>query len=250
MENMPDPKEWAAARARVVGEAVAERRKELGISAAELASRTEQLGYPMARGAIAKIETGRRQGIEVAELTVLATALYMPPVALLYPRPDGATRYLPLSRPVGEDRAIRWFTGQQDIGSVRPWDQARFVEALEAGIDPEEAGEPIVRGARLFNTAAERMTTLVSWGEAIDEANRLTRQIDIAAGRGDETKGMTAQLRDVESERTRLESVLSALGVQLPKVTVVDERLDWTVERSQFSISSWSPADEVGDEDA
>lgn len=70
--------------AQRVGDAVAKRRKALGWTGVQLADRTAELGYPITRVAISKIETNSRAGkFDVAELLVLAEALYIPPVLLL-----------------------------------------------------------------------------------------------------------------------------------------------------------------------
>ena len=52
----------------------------------ELAERTAELGYPITRVAISKIERNSREGkLDVAELLVLAEALGIAPVLLLAP---------------------------------------------------------------------------------------------------------------------------------------------------------------------
>jgi hypothetical protein len=50
-----------------------------------LSDRTAELGYRVSRSTISDMEVGRRTRFEVAELIVLAAALGVPPVALLYP---------------------------------------------------------------------------------------------------------------------------------------------------------------------
>jgi transcriptional regulator with XRE-family HTH domain len=49
-------------------------------SAQWLADETERLGYPISRAAIANYESGRKKGLDVAELLVLAAALNCPTV--------------------------------------------------------------------------------------------------------------------------------------------------------------------------
>ncbi len=50
-----------------------------GISARELAERCTALGWPIGRSIISKLETGARQGVELCEAEVLATALGVDP---------------------------------------------------------------------------------------------------------------------------------------------------------------------------
>lgn len=84
-------KAWELDLAQRVGEAVQARRKALKMTAQRLAERTAELGYPITRVAISKIESNKRAGkLDVAELIVLAKGLEMPPILLLYPGfPDG-----------------------------------------------------------------------------------------------------------------------------------------------------------------
>jgi transcriptional regulator with XRE-family HTH domain len=86
-----DASAWETALAARVGRAVYTRRKALKLTAQQLAQRTADLGYPITRVAVSKIEGGTRAGkFDIAELVILAKALEMPPVLLLYPGfPEG-----------------------------------------------------------------------------------------------------------------------------------------------------------------
>jgi transcriptional regulator with XRE-family HTH domain len=109
----PRAKEWQLAWAERIGNAIQDRRKQLGLTAQELARRTEKIGYPISRVAISKIESNSRAGkIDVAEVAVLAMALGSPPVMLLYPGlPHTSYRYLPNAQHYAID-ALMWFTGE------------------------------------------------------------------------------------------------------------------------------------------
>ena len=66
------------------------------MSAQELADETERLGYPVSRSQIANYESGRKQGLDVAEFLILAAALDIPPALLLFPTfPDDTVEVLP-----------------------------------------------------------------------------------------------------------------------------------------------------------
>jgi transcriptional regulator with XRE-family HTH domain len=105
-------KQWQKDMAARVGSAVRRRRGDLGMTAAALADRTRELGYPISRVAIGKLENNHREGkFDLAELTVLAAALGIPPVMLIYPDlPHGSVEVLP-----GFERdataALEWFVG-------------------------------------------------------------------------------------------------------------------------------------------
>jgi transcriptional regulator with XRE-family HTH domain len=110
-------KEFELARAGWFGHAVSWRRKALNLTASELSRRTVELGYPISRVAIAKIESNLRSGkVDVAEVLVLSAALDIPPVLLLFPQfsTDGRGVVLPgvLAK---EDEAVRWLSGQVPV---------------------------------------------------------------------------------------------------------------------------------------
>lgn len=105
--------EWQSELSRRFGQAVAAYRKQQGLTAAELAERTRNLGYPIHRVAITKIETNSRGGkLNLSEVVILALALGIPPVQLIYPDlPDGTTEVWPGAE-VTSLAAVRWFSGQ------------------------------------------------------------------------------------------------------------------------------------------
>src|SRR6478609_875348 len=109
----PAAKAWELDLAKRVGQAVQKRRNALNLTAQQLAERTAELGYPITRVAISKIETNKRVGkLDVAELLVLAAALDIPPVLLLFPGfPDGPVESLP-GRDTESRKAVLWFSGQ------------------------------------------------------------------------------------------------------------------------------------------
>lgn len=113
--------EWAAQIAKRVGQRVAHYRALVpgekakpGITAQALAERCTQLGMPMERTVIAKLEKGTRQTITVGELMVFARALEVPPIALLFDfDSQGVTDVLP-DRSVDTWQSLKWFTGEAD----------------------------------------------------------------------------------------------------------------------------------------
>jgi transcriptional regulator with XRE-family HTH domain len=133
------------------GQAVKTRRKSLKLSASEVARRTAELGYPITRGAIAKIESNSRSGkVDVAELLVLSAALDIPPVFLLFFLFPGGSlvEVLPGYEALPED-AARWVSGRitfpRKVGEEGFEDQAKppndgvkliaAVSAIEGALD-------------------------------------------------------------------------------------------------------------------
>ena len=105
-------KAWELELSGRVGAAVLARRKALNLTAVQLAERTKELGYPITRVTVTKIEGNKRSGkVDVAELLVLAVALEIPPALLLFPDfPDGKVDTLP-GRETEKRVAVKWLSG-------------------------------------------------------------------------------------------------------------------------------------------
>jgi transcriptional regulator with XRE-family HTH domain len=109
-------KSWELELSERVGRAVQMRRKALKMTAQQLAEKTRELGYPVSRVAISKIEGNLRAGkLDVAELLVLAVALEIPPALLLLPTfPNGAVELLP-GLNASTFKARKWICGDAPI---------------------------------------------------------------------------------------------------------------------------------------
>lgn len=109
--------DWNVRTAVRIGARVARYRKLATVkgrpmSAQALADRCAELGHPIDRTVIVKLEKGGRQSVTVAELLVLAKALGIPPVALVFaPGWDEMSEALP-DQEVPSWLAVRWFTGE------------------------------------------------------------------------------------------------------------------------------------------
>ena len=88
------------------------------MSAQQLADRTRELGLHVIRSVIANLENGRRDNISVAELVILARALDVPPVLLLYPVGCEDTVEVSPGEQLPPWDALQWFTGASDQDSV------------------------------------------------------------------------------------------------------------------------------------
>lgn len=78
-----------------------------------ISRRTKELSHPLSRTAVSEYRRGVRKSIPITDLMVLAAALEVPPVAILFP--DLATA--PTEALPGEFlpsiEALHWFTGEQ-----------------------------------------------------------------------------------------------------------------------------------------
>ncbi|WGJ86120.1 helix-turn-helix transcriptional regulator [Gordonia sp. SMJS1] len=126
------------------------------MSAQELSDRTAELGMRVSRPRIAALEGGKRGGdISVPELLVLARALGVPPLGLLYPGiPGEFVEPLPESGGVPSMTtsiaAALWFSGERPL-EVLVTDPDGNQALTHWGIDYEdyeEGGRPLRLGRR------------------------------------------------------------------------------------------------------
>jgi transcriptional regulator with XRE-family HTH domain len=125
-------KNWEKELARRVGSAVQARRKQLGLTAQQLAERTKGASYHVTRVAISKIEGNLRAGkLDVAELLALAAALEISPALLVFPGfPDGSVEVLPGLR-ADNEAAVKWWGGRGGDGQIAAdHDGTALVEAV------------------------------------------------------------------------------------------------------------------------
>ncbi|WP_434593903.1 helix-turn-helix domain-containing protein [Streptomyces sp. A5-4] len=112
-ENEDDVPVWEdQVMATVAGE-VRRRRKELRMSAQDLADRCAEIGHPIPRNVIANMESGRRASLPLVDVMVLAAALRTYPICLIYPVGYvDRVQQKPLedTRPTWD--AMHWFTGE------------------------------------------------------------------------------------------------------------------------------------------
>ncbi|MEU4364212.1 helix-turn-helix transcriptional regulator [Promicromonospora sp. NPDC023987] len=126
-----DGQAWSRSWTAGIGERLRSVRRAAGLTTQQVADRTAALGYPMARASIANLETRPRAKIYLQDVTVLAAALGVSPVEILYPL-EVSTVPTATSTPVGVVRrgvlkntsaevlpghterapsAVAWFTG-------------------------------------------------------------------------------------------------------------------------------------------
>lgn len=128
------------------------------MSVSEVAERTRELGYPIHRVTLGKIESNNREGkFDVVEVIVLAIALDVEPLHLLFPDLlHGRVDWLP-GRSMRTEDAILGFVGHPDRTNARDatslalfWDYRESVENIEVfkDLDNIEAAAAEVRSAR------------------------------------------------------------------------------------------------------
>lgn len=189
--------EWAIRFAARVGQRVAyfrERtRDDRGrkLTAQGLANRcNDDLGYPMNRTMIAKLEAGLRQSISVPELIVLAAALDVPPLLLALPVGDAEAETVEVlpGREVPPWTAAQWFTGedQLDVLADAAGDDAAMTRALEA----QRAGaRPLIlfRRHELHENAwINAMTAAYHYRQMANDENAADETRDTYRRRGEE----------------------------------------------------------------
>ena len=146
--------DWAVGIAHAVADEIRRLRKDKGLSVAKLAERTGELGYPIGASVLTNFEAKRRGSrLDVAELLVLAAALDVAPLMLLFPGfPDGKVRPLPNYAPGDSRSAIQWASGRGQVFEVEGPDGLRLESTINRDGIQELADERerLVRGL-LFN---------------------------------------------------------------------------------------------------
>ncbi|WP_432982138.1 helix-turn-helix domain-containing protein [Dactylosporangium sp. CA-233914] len=80
-----DAADWGHHVTTTIADQIKFWRTDRGLSAQQLSDRSAELGYRVPRNIIANIESGRRSAVMVHELLILAMALNIPPILLVYP---------------------------------------------------------------------------------------------------------------------------------------------------------------------
>ncbi|WP_255792448.1 helix-turn-helix domain-containing protein [Mycobacteroides abscessus] len=187
------PSDWAEEQARRT--ALEIRRLRGKRSAQWLADRTEELGYAVSRSVISDLEVGRRRYVTTSELLIIARALNVFPIALMYPAPyDEPIEALPNSaNKMVKILAVQWF-----LGGMRPED----VKSLFGG-DVDEIKQNATRldlAYRLYHLEGELRD-----GQAILSEGILKP--------GSSEEGfIRSQLSELQSQIARLRSEIAELN--------------------------------------
>ncbi|MCS4535419.1 helix-turn-helix transcriptional regulator [Corynebacterium sp. HS2168-gen11] len=119
---------WQEKTVANIGKKVQQARGDRSLQWVE--QRTEQLGFKVGRGALSRLENGKRESISVAEWLTLAAALELPPSLLLFPQyPYGDTEYLPEKNDSAYN-AAQWVGGNRQFQNDKIVKSAHLVVSL------------------------------------------------------------------------------------------------------------------------
>src|SRR5260221_5345242 len=156
------------------GRRVALRGAQAGLSVQALADRCAELGLPLGRVTLSKLELGMRASLNIGELLVLAAALDMPPAELVFPAGLGGD--------------VEVLPGQ----TLPAWDAAKWLSG-DARLEESPGGPRVVPAGYLTAVPLHRehdrliaglsgITSEMTLGD--DEAPRMRRRAVIALWRG------------------------------------------------------------------
>lgn len=115
-------KEWASQLAKQFGQAVKFWREKMELTAVELSNRTREIGYPITRATIAKIESNSRNSkVDVAEVLTLATALHVAPIDLIFPGLPSRKLFATQRVETTSEHAQEWFVSDPEFEDAPLW---------------------------------------------------------------------------------------------------------------------------------
>jgi transcriptional regulator with XRE-family HTH domain len=181
---------WPARFTRTIADQVKRIRTDRKLSAQQLSDACAKLGLEMPRSVIADLENGRRAHISVAELLVLASALDVPPLRLVFPvGVEKESEILP-----GETRApfrgALWFTGERPFPGP---DDGAYLDSIAADW-AHSTGSPLelYRAHSAAVTRERRALLLASeyerTGQAADGEREAEAYATVAAARRQEAE--------------------------------------------------------------
>src|SRR5450756_825662 len=107
--------DWSVRMTARIGERVARVRLRQEMTVQALADRCAELGLPVGRVTLTKLERGIRQAVTPAEVMVLAAALGVPPIELLMPVGIGEQVEILPGQVIDSLAAVRWFRGDLNL---------------------------------------------------------------------------------------------------------------------------------------
>ncbi len=147
-------------------------------SAQWLADRTSELGSPITRAQIANYESGRKKSLDIAELVVIAAALDVPAITLLYPDlPDADVEVLP-GQHVSSIVAMLRFSGEldrtptSDLGRLAMLSRRRFQRQIH-----HQAAVAFLDKLAEENPEEFTADRVLSVADELDELREVNRQI-------------------------------------------------------------------------
>jgi transcriptional regulator with XRE-family HTH domain len=201
--------------------AAAIKRARGGRSAQWLADETKRIGFPISRAAIANYESSRKRGLDLAELLILAAALDVPPLVLLFPGlPDGAVEGLPGVRTTSWDAAA-WFSGER--GSIL------------TGASSDSAEYGLIRAVRELSVQFQSIAHAHEWVGEMSKGKGPLRPSD------PDVRALKHRLETLREEVARLEGVIRSSGGVLDSDS--DDPTPKDIERVQPESAKSKAAD-------
>ncbi|UVI34999.1 helix-turn-helix domain-containing protein [Brevibacterium spongiae] len=167
--------EWRKSWVDTIAKRVKEIRAEKGMTGSDLSERTRELGYEIPRSTLANIEIGRKSAIGVHEVAILAAALDVPPIALLFDYATGKKfEVLPGVERSGIE-GVEWFAGNWPLlpagglgalPSASPYEGEAFSQGADKWADEIETSRLLA--LRNFEAAMERYHGAVSFLEKVE----------------------------------------------------------------------------------
>lgn len=203
-------------------------------SAKWLSDRTAELGYPISPQIIARLDTGKRAGhFELAELLVLAKALEVPPVLLLFP--VGVVEEIEVlpGHVAAPWAAYKWFIGDASF----PWSPAGELEEHGSGpVDPvsgmhrwyDDPEQNWHEGAAPISLYHRHEQQMEAWFDANIRAARLLG--DDASRASEMGELVSTWRRSAERELVDVRTRLRDLGLTPPKL---DDRLQEIIDQME-----------------
>lgn len=115
---MEQDREWVARFTAAIGKRVEHYRTKNKMTVQAVADAcAEEMGVPLDRSVIAKLEKGLRQGISVGELIAIAKAIGVPPILLVFPlgQEDSEEVEVLPGFMANTWEVVKWFTGEQSF---------------------------------------------------------------------------------------------------------------------------------------
>lgn len=185
MPETADSPDWAARFSQSVAREVRRNREMRGMSAQQLSDECSKLGLPIHRSVISNFENGRRGNLTIPELLVIARALDVAPIFLLFPVGFVETvEALPGEDPRPID-ALMWFAGDLERRvprrERRVEDRIPFRLVLDEDQLVKQLGWEVELGLHLPGKAEFYLAEERAWGDkslaARAEVRRLKKKL-------------------------------------------------------------------------
>lgn len=219
--------EWRKALTHGIEDRIRSVRRARGISVEELSTLTAAHGFEIPRSTITNIESKRKAHVAVHEVMILAAALEVPPVALLFDYADGSrVEVLPDVERSGLE-ATEWFAGNWPIlpsgglgslPSISPYEGEAFERRVDSWAEVREAAQLLA--LRHFEQSMERYHGDAGFLE------RVTQDLeDVEAGRPPRHGAASASRRPRSVDDYRQE------------VDIAEQRLDLSLRAARIALN-------------